>query len=491
MRADPLDPPTFDSAAFDRHGPLDRLRYAVDRFLHHPVTDLVVIALIVAAVISVLAEEATRGTAISAFYAQVSDALALVFAVELTARFLVARRKLTFFRHYWLDIIAIFPAWRGLRLLRVLMLLRLFRAGVLLNRRTRFMGGVLRNTLSELTIVATISATMVLVGAMMVHHGSGAVAIDGAGLEPGGLEGALWYAVFTLIGGEPIGGMPTSQWGRILTLGLMLGGLTVFGVFVGTVSATMAALLSQRLEIDVMDLGRLQDHLVICGWNPAGAPMIAELIGPGQPDRDLVVVGEAEHEPAALAHLRAQSERLHYVRADYTQVRVLEELCIDKAAGAVIMTDAHGDRTDADRDARTVLTALTIEKMSKGIFVCAELVDSQHEDLLRMAGVEAVVIRDWYAGAIMGSMGRSRGMAAVISDLLTTTSGNAFHHVKVPRRLDGKTVMELHQLLKEQHGAILVSLERPGHETQVNPPAGQRVEAGDRLVVISTKPVSL
>lgn len=468
-----------------------RARHAVDRFLNHPLSELVLIALILTAVFAVLGEEATRGSPSNAWFRHLSDALAVVFAVELTLRFLVAPSKRTFFYRYWLDILAILPLYRPLRLFRVLMLLRLFRAGVLLNRRMRFLGGVLRSTLAEITIVATISAMFVLVGSVIVHANAGGVRLDSAGLDPTGLEAAMWYAVFTLIGGEPIGGMPASSLGRLVTLGLMLGGLTVFGVFVGTVSATMTSVLAQRLEVDMMHSGDLNDHVVVCGWNPAGATMLEELVDPTRPNRLIVVVGEHTDEPTDLARLRTRHQQLRFQRGDYTRIDVLEGLGIRRAAAVVILTDMWGERTDADRDARTVLTALTLERMSPGIFVCAELINSQHEDLLRMAGVEAVVIRDWYAGVLMGSIGRNRGLAAVLSDLLTKTTGNAFHEVVVPARLAGSTVLALHQELKKSHGAVLVSLEPKTGTAIVNPDGGTKVGAGDKLMVIAPAPVRL
>ncbi|RME27256.1 MAG: potassium channel protein [Deltaproteobacteria bacterium] len=468
-----------------------RARQALDRFLVHPVTELVLIVLILTAVLSVLAEEATRGQPISDVFAVISDTMAVIFAVELTLRFLVIQRKRSFFIRYWADILAILPVYRGLRLFRVLMLLRLFRAGVLLNRRMRFLGGVIKRSLSEITIVATISATLVLVGAVLVHTGTGHVVIEQQGVDADSLQGALWFSVYTLVAGEPTGGMPASPIGRLVTLGLMLGGLTVFGVFVGTVSATMTNLLTQRLELDIMHTADLNEHIVVCGWNPAGATMLRELVGPASRHALIVVVGDHDEEPVELAELRARHEQIRFHRADYTRVDVLEDLAIGRAAAVIILTDMWGDRTDADRDARTVLTALTIERLSPGIFVCAELINSQHEDLLRMAGVEAVVIRDWYAGVVMGSIGRSRGMAAVLSDLLTTTTGNAFHKVEIPRRLHGRTVMELHLALKNEHNAILVSIEPRQGGALVNPPADHTVAAGDQAVVIAPRPFRL
>ncbi|NOY26273.1 MAG: hypothetical protein GXP62_10415 [Oligoflexia bacterium] len=463
----------------------------MDRFLHHPYSELVLIGLIATAVLAVLAEEATRGMRIEPVFARISDATAVVFAIELSLRFWVAPRKRTFFLHYSVDLLAILPLYRPLRLFRVLMLLRLFRAGVLLNRRMRVLGGLLRSNRSELTIMATLSVTMVLVAAVVLHASTNSIAVDAQGLDPHGLPGAIWYSLFTLVAADPVVGAPTSHTGRVVTFTLMLGGLTVFGIFVGTISATMAAALTERMEFDVINIGELNDHILVFGWNPAGPTMLRELLGPGEANHSVVVVFEAQHEPPELADLRSRHDRLHFKRADYTCVDVLEKLGIPQAHAVIILTDMTGDRPDADRDARAVLAALTVEKLAEGIYVCCELINGQHEDLLQMSGVEAVVIRDWFAGALMGSFGRSRGMAAVIGDLLTTTSGNAIFSLTVPERLNGATVLVLHQELKRDHGAVLVSLDRAGQDTIVNPDSDMLVRAEDQVFVISRHPVKL
>ncbi len=59
------------------------------------------------------------------------NALTLVFAAELSLRFLASRRKSFFWRECWLDLLALVPTMRVFRFFRLLRLLRLYRlAGV-------------------------------------------------------------------------------------------------------------------------------------------------------------------------------------------------------------------------------------------------------------------------------------------------------------------------------------------------------------------------
>jgi voltage-gated potassium channel len=479
------------------------MKRRIDAALHHGVTEALLVVLILGGVAVVLAERFfVEGSRTQELLAWASFCVSVLFAIELTLRWWVAPRKSRFFARYWIDILAIIPLAQPLRLLRILMLLRLFRVGMLLHRRLTAYRGLLRGTLKELTIVATLSVTLVLAGALVIH--GSAVHVDyQADLLDNTFEGALWYTVFTVVAGEPTFGVPEDELGRAVTLALMFGGLTVFGMFIGAVSATMSTMLSQRLEVGDMDLEELSDHIVVCGWNPAGATMVQELFGRGGKRRALVLVTETEDRPPGLDSAGIPAELLYHFTGDCTQPSVLREVGIERASSAILLTDTTVERADQDRDARTVLTALTIERLQKGIFCCAELINGEHATLLKMANVEEVVVRDWYAGVILGSIERNRGLSAVLNDILSTSDGNAFNRVQISSQTAGTTIGALHETLKAHHGAILVSWERaapassgdgqgPTHrKVQVNPPVDLVVEQGDTLVVISQGPVSL
>ncbi|MCB9760486.1 MAG: NAD-binding protein [Alphaproteobacteria bacterium] len=469
-----------------------QLQRRVDRLLHHPITEVVLVVLILVSVGVLLVEVAfAPGSAQRIRLRALGDAITWLFVLELTLRAWIAPRKRRFFQRYFLDILSVLPLAQPLRLFRVLLLLRLFRAGHLLNRRISVFGGMLRSSFNEMTLLMTLIATFVLVGAVTLHMSEHAVL-----LSTEGLEGALWFSVFTMLGGEPIGGVPDTELGRAVTLALMMGGMTVFGVFVGTVSAGMVTVLSRRMEVNEMDLDELREHVVVCGWNHAGPALIRELFGPGtSPSQAVVIITETDGMPADLPEDGVRPEHVYHLQGDYTRVEVLEQAGITRASCAILLTDHELPRAPNDQDARTVLAALTIERLAPEIFCCAQLNDRQHEALLRMAGVEEIIVGDWFTGVILGSVGRNQGLVAVLTDILTTQRGDAFHKVKVPRRAAGRTVGELHVELKRDRDAILVSIERKGPDGRpqvtVNPPWAFPLQEGDVLVIIAKKRVRI
>jgi len=469
----------------------EAVKLGLHRWFHRPVTELFLAGLILLSVVLIIMETVEgKATPLRLTLEELSDGITWVFVFELSLRFWVAPKKSSYFRRYWIDILSVLPLIRPLRLLRVLRILRLFRLGLILNRRLSVLRGALSGAGTELTLLATVTTVLVFTGAVTLflaerHLGNGFAS----------LPEALWFSVYSLIAGEPTGAEPATLIGRTVTLVLMIGGLTVFGMFVGTISATMVSRVTRRMEVNPMDVDDLSGHIIICGWNHAGPLVVEEMLG-GSADEDcpVVIITEAETLPDDLPLDRLRRELLYHVSGDYTRVEILEQAAVSKASKAIFLSDKTLPRSDQDRDARTVLAALTVERLCPGIFTCAELRSRQNESLLRRSGVEEIVVADEYSGFILGSVGRTSGLVATFDEILSTRYGNAFYKVAVTEKHAGTAVGKLHQLLKEQHDAVLVSLEREadeGPQVTVNPASDMTVQAGDSLVVIAHRRVTL
>ena len=409
------------------------------------------------------------------------EVLTGVFVLELGLRYWIAPKKARFFERYWIDIIAVLPLVRPLRLFRMLKVLRLFRAGVLFRRRVSgFTGLSPRGGEVMAILIGTVAMLLLSVTTLRVVEGG---TMHNQDFDT--LQEVLWFSAFTLIGGEPIAGDPQSDIGRWTTLALMLSGLTIFGVFVGTVSATMVTRLRGQLELHELDIDELSDHVVVCGWNHSARTVLTELFGPGTPpDRCVVVVTEGEIPDGEVPASKVRPEHLYFHIGDYTRESVLEAVGIREADSVILMADDLVNRSNQDCDARTVLAALTLERMAPGIYTVAELHSRQSEPFLRQWGVEDVVVADWYSGMILGSVQRNQGLVKVLDDILTQSHGNAFQTRVLPEHWHGRTVEDLHHELYVTHRSILVSIEEGGVPV-VNPDPSTKLTAGQKVVVIS------
>ncbi len=457
----------------------------LDRFIHGPSVEFVLIALILATALLVVYQVTVlrRGPTLDALWA-VELVIRAVFAAELVIRFLVARKKKRFFRHYWLDLLAILPVPPGLGLWKLLPLLRLPRAGILINRNLHYFSPWLA-TSYRLQITALLLTTLiVLAGGLAIFMLEGHRNPDFSSIED-----SLWWSFLSLISTEPIGGDAQTRGGRMITVIVVLGGLTLFAVFTGIVSAVMVQRFKSSVGLKTMDLDELRQHIVICGWNRSLPLVIQEL--QADPDMRLcpiVIVAElAEFPELELRHV--DQNRIFFHSGDYTRIDVLEKVEIYHASRAILLADSSHPRSDQDRDARTVLAALTIEKLNPGIYTCAQLLDRNNNVQLQIAGVEDVVVADEMAGHLIGSAVRNLGGMNVISELLTVQVGNQLYRLAMPPDLIHTTFWQAHEYLKFHYDSLLIAVESSnggGNSTTIiNPPPDKLLEAQDYLIVIA------
>jgi len=461
------------------------LRRRVSAFINHPTTDLLIMVLIIISVGLIIWEVSLdKGTLLKQDLNLANDLITYLFIIELSLRFYAERRKRRFFRRFWIDILAVLPIFRSLRFLRFLRLLRVFRLGVLLNRRFAAISAAFRKGFGEQVIVFGIILVIILAAAMVLTI----TEKEHSPLKS--FSHALRWSVLSLVAGEPIEETPRSVCGVVVTLSVMLGGLTLFATFTGVITAIVVNRLKGGLEQFEMDLGELNGHTILCGFNRACRLIVEEL----QTDiplrrRGIVLVAETD--------IRQEMEgghvdlaRVFFIQGDWTHPKVLTRCGAERAAIAVVLSDRTRELSDQDRDARTLLAALTLERINPSIFTCAELLNSQNEANLKLAGIDEVIARDKYTGSIIAAGARSLGIVGVLRELLTSKWGNQFFKIEVPEEWTGRPLTEVRDILMDTHHAILVALETPVEGkhtgvTVVNPDLAMVLQPGQILVLIA------
>lgn len=462
--------------------PQQTTKYRLDRFIHNPQTEFALIGLILLSVTLVIAEVAFESN--NLIYQRlhfVQNCLTSIFIIELTIRYFLARSKRRFFRNYWIDIIAVMPFFQGFRVLRVLRMFRLLRVGILLNRNL--------NHYSLTTRLSAQIGTFVIVGLMVLVSALTIYLLEGSNNQDfSTISDSLWWSFFTLVSGEPIGGEPETDAGRFVALMVMIGGLTMFAILTGFVSAVMVQRLKTVMEVKYLDLDELRDHIVICGWNRSAHLLLEELQADPQLNHHAVVVVAEFSEMPEQQLKQLNRSRLYFYMGDYTIIDILENIGIYHASRAILLADATHPRSDQDRDARTVLAALTIEKLNPGIYTCAQLLNRKNNVQLKVAGVEDIIVADELASHLIATSARNLGAIDVLAELLTVRIGNQIYKIPLPEQWIGISFWECAEKFKEEFDTILIALERPKYkakETLVNPSKDEQLLPGDLLVVIA------
>jgi voltage-gated potassium channel len=409
-----------------------------------------------------------------------SNIITAMFVLELLVRYLASKRKRRFLREYWIDILAVLPLFRALRFLRLLRLLRLFRAVHLLTRQTRILEWLFRKRVTEYLFIVVLLVFATMFGTLGLAHfhvaGGGGWAL---------LERSFWETLFTLVAGEPITEFPGTFGGRVVILMVQLSGLTFFALLTGTVSAVMIEKMREGSVFQQIQLEDLEGHVVICGFNRGVETAICELQRhPDFSDREVVVITEREELPALNVPFPS---RVRAVREDFTRVDVLRKCNIERATTAIIVSEITHNRSRQDADARTVLAALTIEKLSPSVHTIAELSNSQSEFHLRMGGVNEVIVTRSIAGHLLAQAAMYSANVHLLQELLSTTTGNTLQPYLVEQELVGTSFAEALPRVYGRLGSIPVAVEQADGTLLLNP-KNYQVQLGDKLICVSAAP---
>ncbi len=449
-----------------------------ERLVARPGFDLAVLGLIIVSVVLLCLEIAHPiGDPTHEKLAFVSNIITAIFVLELGIRYQASRRKRRFLREYWIDILAVLPLFRALRFLRLLRLLRLFRAVNLVTRQTRLFEWLFRKRVTEYLFIVLLLLFATLFGTLGLAHFHVA---GGAGW--GLLERSFWETLFTLVAGEPITEFPGTLGGRVVILLVQLSGLTFFALLTGTVSAVMIEKVREGTVFQQILLEDLENHILICGFNAGVETVVGELQNhPDFRDREIVVISEREELPQLDVPFPS---RVRSVKEDFTRVEVLKKCNVERCAVAVIVSEITHNRSRQDADARTVLAALTIEKLKPGVHTCAELSNAQSEPHLRMGGVNEVIVTRNIAGHLLAQAAMYSANVHLLQELLKPTSGNTLQPMEVPSELVGTGFSTALATMHSEHGIILMAVEKSSGEVLLNPREYTLAE-GDRLICVA------
>ena len=447
-----------------------------------PAFQLVTIALVLAWVALTLSElAAAPGTLAATWLDRLSTGLAVPFAIELGLRLRAASQPAAFLLEYWIDVVALLSVPLSLLLppspvLLLFRLLRLYRLIALVRRVPLFTGFVHhrgpRRALALLGIVAL--CVVVSTAALLAFE---------SGKNPGlaSLDQAFWFSLFSIFATQPTPDVPMTLGGKLVSLFLIFVGLSTFAVLTGTVSAVVLSRL--KLETKIVDLNEIKDHTIICGWSRKAEIIAREFIDGSKEDAPPLVVIATHDAERNFADPRLIG-RVQFIDDDFTRIGALERAGIARASTCVILSDTSGGRSEPDADARTILTALTIQSLHPHVYRCAELNRSEYSAHLKSGCINECVVGGEHSAFLLAQAALNHGAMSVLNELMTHRSNHKFCRIPVPRGLIGKSFVEALSHMKQEQNVLVVALATGGGAPTLNP--GEcRLAAGDELMIIA------
>jgi voltage-gated potassium channel len=396
---------------------------------------------------------------------ELQEAITVFFILELGLRCLAMKRRSRFFKEYWLDILAVLPVLRAFRIVkffRLLRLLRLIRLASLLTSNSRLLQNHLQRSTAEYILTSFFLVFSVLTGtfafAMFENPNSGF----------GPLQDAFWVIVFSVMSGQYEHEFPGSLGGRFVILGMEFCSLSLFAVLTGTISAVMVEKIREGGLLSKTVLEDLEKHVLVCGWNSGVEIALLELqLHPDFKDREYIVIADRDNLPE-MPNLPFRG-RVRLMRDDFTRAEVLQKANVANCAVALIVSDINHNRTRQDADARTVLCALTIEKLNPAVYTCAELSNSMNEPHLRMGNVNEVVITQDIAGHLIAQAALSSGQLKLLQQMVRPSqSQTGLNALPVPDKFLGRPFRDCVGEIALSRGAIPLAVMR-NEQVLINP----------------------
>ncbi len=414
----------------------------------------------------------------------VNDALLVLFLVELVLRWLCTPTTKRFITGHWVEILAVIPMFRIFRLSRIFLLVRLVRVfslGAIMQRRLAVYSSALGHRWVEYLLIFGILLFALVFGSVGLAEYE-----VGPDSPLQSHSDAFWKALFSLITGE-YADYPRSLGGKLVFVILSLFAMGIFAMITGTISAVMIDKLKENAMLKSENPEDLSGHVVICGYSSKVAILVEEFAASDDfSNADFLLV--SEH--VDLDELRAANvplNRIQILREDFTRIETLRKANLAHARTAIILSEAGKGRSHSDIDARTILAALTIERLNKGIHTCAEIYQPEFIDHLKMGGVDDVVVQGDVSGRLLARLASTRGLQPFFKDLLTAKTGNNLRYIPLPPQYVGKAISDVLPDLFKSNGAILVGVRDQNQEVLINPQ--KRVLAvGDELLVICPGP---
>ncbi|HEY85955.1 MAG TPA: cag pathogenicity island protein Cag26 [Chloroflexi bacterium] len=295
-------------------------------------------------------------------------------------------------------------------------------------------------------------------------------------LEPGiSLINGFWWSIVTLttVGYGDIS--PATIGGRVIAVILMLFGIGLLG----TLSATIASfLIDLKLkENRGMSSFDFENHIILCEWNHQARTVLQELrADPHTAEAPIVLIADIEMKPV-------DDDDLHFIQGNVTD-ETLERGNLDRAKTVVILGDTSLD--DTSRDAKAVLTTLTVESINPDAYTIVELENEANVKHCQRANANEIIVASELSSNLMARAALNHGISKVISEVLSVKSGNELYKIPLPASMAQRPFIEIFTEMKQTHRSTVIAAQK-GNEGEVisNPPVNHRLEQGDYLIVMA------
>lgn len=268
---------------------------------------------------------------------------------------------------------------------------------------------------------------------------------------------SIWWGIVTITTVGYGDKFPLTAAGRVIASMMMLLGLGFTAVLSGTIASIFVdRKLKEGRGLQELSINR---HTVVCGWNENAMGILDNFQSlDGRETQKVVLINEMNPEDFQIIQTKYPSIDLKFVRGDFTKEQTLVRAALERARSAIVIPDTTGKMGAPTSDERTILCVLAVKSLNPGITTCAEIIDQQNAQHLRRANVDDIIINGEFSGFLLANASHSRGIPAIVREMLTPQNRHKLRREEIPAGMIGKTFLDLSAFLLKDKQMICVGI---------------------------------
>ena len=251
---------------------------------------------------------------------------------------------------------------------------------------------------------------------------------------------SLWWAVITISTTGYGDKVPISTGGRIVAIISIFLGLGIISILSGTMASVFVDRNTQARR-GLMELRRIKDHIIICGWKDHMMEILRGIIkaNPGFTSDDIVIISNIDAERIGEMKEEKDLRRLRFVKGDYFAESSLMRANVKTARKVLVLADTLESRAISEVDSKTVIAVLTIRDIARDVYICVELLDRKYEHNLKQAMCDEIILIRDHNNLLLASSSVTSGISHVVHGLLDTEmSGSQLTTCVIPEEYVGQ-----------------------------------------------------
>lgn len=221
----------------------------------------------------------------------------------------------------------------------------------------------------------------------------------------------------------------------------------------------------------IREIGKLKDHVIVCGYGRVGASAANSLRETGQ--RPVLIIEKEEGRVQ-----QALEAGFLVLTGDSTDDDTLRGAGIERAWGVLVCT---GD------DSLNLFVVLSARSLNKDLFIIARSTETNAAKM-RLAGANRIVSPYQIGGRHMANIAVRPNVADFL-DVVTLDGGRELWMEELVIAPDsvlvGQTLAEAD--IRKRLNVLLIAILRFATGSTVNPTGETRLEAGDEMIVLGTR----